>query len=135
MPPTVNEDPFSESPSEEVILDSLRSRPTILFFHGNAATRAVHFRVQHCTTYATRLDANVLAIDYRGFGDSEGYPSEQGLILDARAAWDWAVNNGAKPDNILLVGLSLGTGVASALDAELATESKSGPCSIFAAIN
>ena len=68
------------------------------------------------------MNANVLAIDYRGFGDSEGHPSEQGLVSDARAAWEWAINNGAKPNEILLVGLSLGTGVASSLGAELAAE-------------
>ena len=71
--------------------------------------------------YAARFSVNVLAVDYRGFGDSEGYPSEPGLITDASAAWDWAINNGAKPDD-LLVGLSLGIGVVSALGAELARE-------------
>ena len=81
----------------------------------------MHFRAQHCTTYAARFSVNVLAVDYRGFGDSEGHPSNQGLITDASAAWEWAINNGAKPDD-LLVGLSLGTGVVSALGAELARE-------------
>lgn len=122
LPPAAVEDPFAQSPSQDVISNSLTSRPTVLFFHGNAATRAMHFRVQHCTTYAARFGVNVLAVDYRGFGDSEGHPSEQGLVMDARAAWDWAINNGAKPDNLLLVGLSLGTGVVSALGAELARE-------------
>ena len=121
LPPVAVEDPFAQGPSQDVISNSLTSRPTVLFFHGNAATRAMHFRVQHCTTYAARFCVNVLAVDYRGFGDSEGHPSDPGLITDARAAWDWAINNGAKPDD-LLVGLNLGTGVVSALGAELARE-------------
>ena len=63
----------------------------MLFFHGNAASRATGFRVQHCSTYASRFGANVLAVDYRSFGDSTGSPSPEGLAKDARAAWDWAI--------------------------------------------
>ncbi|KAL5520101.1 hypothetical protein ACEPAG_1761 [Sanghuangporus baumii] len=113
---------FDGPPSEAEISESLSESPTVLFFHGNAATRAIPLRVLHCSKFATRFRANVLAIDYRGFGDSEGDPSEEGLITDARAAWDWVVSRGAKPENILLVGLSLGTGVVSGFAAELAKE-------------
>ncbi|KAI9510148.1 Alpha/Beta hydrolase protein [Russula earlei] len=74
--------------------------------------------------YATRLRANVLAPDYRGFADSTGTPTEAGLTLDTRAAWDWLRAHGASPDNLLIVGSSLGTGVAvqfaSALEEEVA---------------
>jgi abhydrolase domain-containing protein 12 len=69
-------------------------------------------RVQHYQAYATRLRANVLAPDYRGFADSTGKPSEEGLTIDARAAWDWLRAHGASPDSVLVVGSSLGTGVA-----------------------
>ncbi|KAL5501582.1 hypothetical protein ACEPAH_8842 [Sanghuangporus vaninii] len=113
---------FDGPPGEAEISESLSERPTVLLFHGNAATRAVPFRVLHCSKFATRFRANVLAIDYRGFGDSEGVPSEEGLITDARAVWDWVVSRGAKPENILLVGMSLGTGVVSSFGAELAKE-------------
>lgn len=76
----------------------------------------------HYSQFSSRLDANVLAIDYRGFGDSEGVPSEQGLARDARAAWDWLVHpdQGAKAEDILIVGHSLGTAVATKLGVELA---------------
>lgn len=94
----------------------------MLFFHGNAANRAAAFRVQHCLRYAASFDANVLAIDYRGFGDSDGTPSQDGLVKDARAAWEWVRERGAKEEDVLLVGLSLGTGVVSGLAAELARE-------------
>jgi abhydrolase domain-containing protein 12 len=64
----------------------------------------------------------VLAIDYRGYADSEGVPSEEGLALDGRAAWDWAIANGARPDSIVLVGQSLGTGVAAKVAHRLSRE-------------
>ncbi|KAF8713244.1 Translation initiation factor SUI1, partial [Rhizoctonia solani] len=101
---------------------ALQDHPTILFFHGNAMTRAFHLRTRLYSTLSSRLNANVLAIDYRGFGNSEGVPSEQGLLLDARAAWDWLIENGAKEADITVVGQSLGTGVSAGLVAELAEE-------------
>ncbi|KAJ6466383.1 Alpha/Beta hydrolase protein [Mycena sanguinolenta] len=101
---------------------ALKARPTILFFHGNAATRALGARIQHYTGYSSRLAANVLAIDYRGFGDSTGTPTQPGLARDARAAWNWLIQNGAAADQILIVGHSLGTGVSSLLAAELSDE-------------
>ena len=80
--------------------------------------------MQQYQAFATRLRANVLAPDYRGFADSTGSPSEAGLTLDARAAWDWLRARGASPDSVLVVGSSLGTGVAvqfaSALEDEVA---------------
>ncbi|CAE6442338.1 unnamed protein product [Rhizoctonia solani] len=107
---------------ESLLPSALKSHPTILFFHGNAMTRAFHLRTRLYSTLSSRLDANVLAIDYRGFGDSEGVPSEQGLLLDARAAWDWLIDNGVKEGDITVVGQSLGTGVSAGLVAELAEE-------------
>lgn len=68
----------------------------------------------------------MLAIDYRGFADSTGVPSQDGVVLDARTAWDWIAERielgGAGPahEQIILLGHSLGTGVACALTAELA---------------
>ena len=73
--------------------------------------------------------SNVLTIDYRGFGDSSGTPSEQGLIIDARTAWDYVSsmsNIHTEPqENMVLVGTSLGTGVVAQLAGQLAKESQS----------
>ncbi|KAG6844517.1 hypothetical protein H0H87_006278 [Tephrocybe sp. NHM501043] len=107
---------------DDHVYSAVERHPTILFFHGNAATRAFSARVMHYEAYSSRLGANVLAIDYRGYADSTGTPSEQGLVTDARAAWDWLIQRGAKEDDILLVGHSLGTGVVSQLAAELSDE-------------
>ena len=72
--------------------------------------------------------SNVLAIDYRGFGDSTGTPSEEGLIEDAQTAWDYVTNTASEyaakggnlADGVVLMGHSLGTGVASGLAKDLA---------------
>ncbi|RXW22876.1 hypothetical protein EST38_g2992 [Candolleomyces aberdarensis] len=101
---------------------AIQARPTVLFFHGNAATRAFNVRVAIYEALTSRLNANVLAIDYRGFADSTGHPSEAGLTTDARTAWNWLVENGAKPEDILIMGHSLGTGVSSQLGAQLGPE-------------
>ncbi|KAG6336270.1 hypothetical protein ID866_2824 [Astraeus odoratus] len=116
--------PYPPPPNaaEKAIPEALTSQPTILFFHGNAATRAFYVRVRQYSGFTSRLHSNVLAIDYRGFGDSEGTPSEDGLTIDSRAAWDWLISNGARPEDIVVIGHSLGTAVASKLAVSLADE-------------
>ncbi|KAJ7718124.1 Alpha/Beta hydrolase protein [Mycena maculata] len=122
-------DPFYHSlptvpPSQpaDYISTALKTYPTILLFHGNAGTRAFGARIRHYTAFSSRLSANVFAIDYRGYGDSTGTPTEPGLARDARAAWNWLIKNGAAPEQILIVGHSLGTGVSALLGAELSDE-------------
>jgi abhydrolase domain-containing protein 12 len=87
---------------------------------------------------STQLDCNVIAIDYRGFGDSTGSPSQEGVLLDARSAWDYvsgvierlaeleAANTVKPEDMIMLAGQSLGTGVVSLLAGQLADDGPSG---------
>lgn len=120
------ENPLAFAVSKTSIQDyihHLRSKPIILYFHGNAGSRAAPPRVQLMDMYAARFDAVIFSMDYRGFGDSGGVPSEGGLLLDACAAWDFLISQGAKPSQILLVGHSLGTGVVAALGASLAKQS------------
>ncbi|CAD6888548.1 unnamed protein product [Tilletia controversa] len=114
---------------------ALRTFPTVIYFHGNAGNRAAPFRTATYAYITSRLHANVVAIDYRGFGDSKApgvTPSEAGLGRDARAAWDWVVQNTAGDSDadrefaagarIVLMGQSLGTGVASRLALEVTNE-------------
>lgn len=55
----------------------------------------------------------VLALDYRGYGKSEGRPSEDGILQDARAARKWlAAKNKIAESDVILLGQSLGGGVA-----------------------
>lgn len=76
----------------------------------------------------SNLDCNVIAVDYRGFANSTGTPSEEGLITDARTVWDYVQGTTAKSrdrqmgDNVILVGQSLGTGVVAGLAGQLAAE-------------
>ena len=89
--------------------------PVVLFFHGNGGHRA--YRVDFYQAF-NRADCHVIAVDYRGFGDSKGRPSSDGLACDARAAWKWALDRGVKPERIVLYGESLGCAVAVRLAQE-----------------
>ena len=50
----------------------------VLYFHGNSQTRAQPFRVELVKQLSVHLNAHVFVVDYRGFADSEGHPSEAG---------------------------------------------------------
>jgi fermentation-respiration switch protein FrsA (DUF1100 family) len=83
---------------------------TFVCFHGNAANIA-----NRADAYAFLrvLPANVLAVEYRGYGKSEGSPSEPGIYLDAQAAHDYLTRQrGIAPQRIIAHGQSLGTAVA-----------------------
>ena len=99
--------------AESLIPAALKAYPTVLYLHGNAATRAVSTRVQIYSTFSSRMQVNVLAIDYRGFAESTGYPTERGTVDDGLSAIRWLVGQGAKPEDILVIGHSLGTGIAT----------------------
>ena len=84
-------------------------RPVILFLHGNGgeiADRADRFAFYQLRGYG------VAFLSWRGFGGSTGSPSETGLLTDAKAAYDHLRGLGIPADRIVLVGESLGTGVA-----------------------
>ena len=90
-----------------------RATRTLLFFHGNAGN--ISHRGDSIAIFR-RLGLSVLIIDYRGYGNSEGKPSEAGLYLDASAAWSHLVSErGIAPGQIILFGRSLGASVAADL--------------------
>jgi len=89
---------------------------TILYFHGNAGNLAG--RIDNIG-FLRRLPANVFAVDYRGYGKSQGRPSEPGVYRDAEAAYDYLVKErGVRPDRIVVLGQSLGSAVAVDLAAK-----------------
>jgi len=89
---------------------------TFLAFHGNASNitnRAPIYEFLH------NSPANVFALEYRGYGRSEGTPSETGIYRDAEAAYDYLVTTkGIDPKTIISFGQSLGTAVATRLAAQ-----------------
>jgi uncharacterized protein len=89
------------------------NRPTILYFHGNGGS--ISTRTNKIAAYGK--DFGLLATDYRGYGGNSGTPSETGIIADAFLAYDWLIAQGVKADDILLLGESLGSGVAVQLAA------------------
>lgn len=89
--------------------------PTILFFQGNAGE--IGSRPDRFSHYQS-AGFGVAFLSYRGYGGSTGSPSEAGLIADALTAYDWLIARGVSPDDLLLVGESLGTGVAVQLAAQ-----------------
>ncbi|XP_046903469.1 protein ABHD13 [Hypomesus transpacificus] len=93
------------------LANSSSAPPTILYFHGNAGN--IGHRVPNALLMLVNLKANVVLVDYRGYGKSEGEPSEDGLYLDAEATLDYVMT---RPDldktKVLLFGRSLGGAVA-----------------------
>lgn len=86
-------------------------RALILFSHGNAGN--ISGRRYLLPYFRDELGCSTLIYDYRGYGKSEGEPTEKGVLLDGRAARDWlARRNDVAPDQITLIGGSLGGSVA-----------------------
>ncbi len=101
-----------------VILDAWfvpapNARGTLLFFHGNAGNmshRLESVRIFH------ELGLSTLIFDYRGYGQSEGKPSEEGTYIDALAVWRHLTEERAiPPSKIILFGRSMGAAVAAYL--------------------
>jgi fermentation-respiration switch protein FrsA (DUF1100 family) len=82
----------------------------VLFLHGNAGNVTDRYELIGALI---RIPSRVFIIDYRGYGKSEGSPSEQGVYRDARAAWDFLTRRlGIAPNRIVIYGESLGGAAA-----------------------
>ncbi|MBD0373056.1 MAG: alpha/beta hydrolase [Pyrinomonadaceae bacterium] len=93
--------------------------PTVIYFHGNGGNIGLIGWLGEAL--ATR-GFNVLLFDYRGYGRSEGaVRDERGIYEDADAAYDYIVRErGARPEQVVLYGQSLGTTAAVDLAARRA---------------
>ena len=87
----------------------------LLFFHGNAGN--ISHRLESIMIFHD-LGFDVLIFDYRGYGKSEGRPSEEGLYRDGRAAFDFLVERGYTRDRVVVFGRSLGGAVAARVSLE-----------------
>jgi uncharacterized protein len=93
-----------------------QERGVVLFCHGNNGNishRLDTLRIFHSMGLST------LVFDYRGYGESEGIPSEEGTRMDALAAWGHLTRDrGIPPERIVLWGRSLGAAIAARLALE-----------------
>jgi hypothetical protein len=115
--PQAEEVPLTASDGAHILVWSVApqdGKPVILYFHGNGG--ALRYRVER---FKKLIGAGIglVALEYRGYGGLSGAPSEQGLIADATAAYDYALLH-YPVSQIVLWGESLGTGVAVALASE-----------------
>jgi fermentation-respiration switch protein FrsA (DUF1100 family) len=84
------------------------ARHTVLFCHGNAGN--ISHRLEKIRFF-NELGLNVFIFDYRGYGQSQGKPSEKGLYKDIEAAYGYLRSQGIADDQIIGYGESLGGAV------------------------
>ena len=89
------------------------SSQVLLFFHGNAGN--ISHRLDSIRQFL-RLGLSVLIIDYRGYGQSGGKTTEEGMYRDAEAAWRYLTEDrGISASDVVIFGRSLGASVAAHL--------------------
>ncbi|KAL6243637.1 hypothetical protein RBB50_009630 [Rhinocladiella similis] len=121
---------------ERLAFKLLRDDPTsqlVIYLHGAAGTLGSGWRPQsYRALSASAQNVHIIAIDYRGFGTSTGWPSEAGLLTDALTLANFALETAGIPsERIVIFGQSLGTAVSVALAHHLALQS---PPVLFAGI-
>jgi hypothetical protein len=86
------------------------AKPALVIYFGGNAEEVTAFAPEAPQVYGPRA---ALFVNYRGYGASEGRPSEAALVADGQEIYDWASRRGdIDADRIALHGRSLGTGVA-----------------------
>lgn len=99
-------------------IDSIKTDTVFLYLHGNAGHMDYYWpRAKLLANVNGQNNYGVLMIDYRGYGLSEGTPSEDNIYEDARAAVSWLADNGLTSDRFLMYGFSLGSAPALELTA------------------
>lgn len=93
------------------------SRDVVIFFHGNGGN--ISYNLNFLTIFH-RLGLKTFIFDYRGYGRSQGKPTEEGTYLDAEAAWNYLTETKGIPnERIILFGHSLGGAIATHLAAKV----------------
>ncbi len=95
------------------------NQPVMLYLHGNAGN--LGDRVEKLQAYLGQ-GFGLLAISWRGYGPSDGSPTEDGLYNDARAGLKYLTDNGVNLKDIFFYGESLGSGVAVQMATEFAAK-------------
>merc|ERR1719295_1888750 len=100
-------------PYDPLRRDSGGKGPTLIFYHANAGNMG--FRIPNLKALHDELNVNIFILSYRGYGESEGVPNEDGLKIDAMAGLDYVINNRSDDideNKLFLFGRSLGGAVA-----------------------
>ncbi|KAJ3104779.1 hypothetical protein HDU97_008847 [Phlyctochytrium planicorne] len=84
---------------------------TLLYLHANAGNMGHRLPIAHM--FYQRLQCNIFMLSYRGYGLSEGEPSEKGIKVDAQTALDWITNHSEfGKTKVIVYGQSIGGAVA-----------------------
>ncbi len=87
------------------------TKPVAVVFHGNAGDVANFFPYQQ---WLSSIGITSYGFDYRGYGKSSGFPSEEGVFKDGKAVWNFAAKREAvDPAEVIGLGISIGTGPAA----------------------
>jgi abhydrolase domain-containing protein 13 len=116
VPPSSSSSSSTSEGNPAATTPPMNTIPTILFFHGNAGN--IGLRLPNALQMLQYLNANILLVEYRGYGDSDNVkPTEAGLKLDGQAALKFihgplVKHHNLNPNLIFLFGRSLGGAVA-----------------------
>ncbi|EHY1013065.1 MARTX multifunctional-autoprocessing repeats-in-toxin holotoxin RtxA [Vibrio vulnificus] len=93
---------------------SATSGKVVLFLHGSGSS--AEEQASEIRNHYQKQGIDMLAVNLRGYGESDGGPSEKGLYQDARTMFNYLVNdNGIDPSNIIIHGYSMGGPIAADL--------------------
>lgn len=100
-------------------INRISTDTVIMYCHGNYDHMDFYWpRAKLLANTISKNRFGVLMIDYRGFGLSEGKPTENGLYADVDAALKWLQNKGLTNNRLVMYGFSMGSAPATRLCAE-----------------
>jgi len=112
-------------------ITQLKTDTVILYCHGNKWHMDFYWQRAKLLAHCNKIRPYpVLFFDYRGYGLSEGIPSENGMYADTRACLQWLKNNGLSSDRLIIYGFSLGSAPATEITAH-SNENPINPCKII----
>jgi len=99
-------------------INTISSDTVIMYCHGNKWHMDYYWqRAKLLAHTGGKNNYGVLMVDYRGYGLSEGEPTEDGMYADVDSGLQWLKSNGLTNDRLIMYGFSMGTGPACELTA------------------
>lgn len=121
--PTAHENLYAEFDfvTEKRVKDNLLSaKNVILYLHGNGLHRGIRHRINMYKRLQNEMpDHHIITFDYRGFGDTEGWPSEKILTEDAMILFNWVKDHVSTKTKITMWGHSLGSSISTIATAKM----------------